>query len=136
MIITPILVGVALINLVYRLVPLLQIDRETPRDWVEEHAVYWAMKNGFFLGIGFTSRVGFWLWYIVPLSTLLIGDIRLGGMIYGVYGASRGSAVWLILLKISRANEVTWLTDYYQSAQHMSNWLLLTVGLAVIVLVG
>lgn len=53
---------------------VLQCDRETPQPWLSSGALSWAIRNGLALGLGATSRIGFWLWYVVPTSSLLSGD--------------------------------------------------------------
>lgn len=50
------------------------------------------MRNGFSLGLGFTSRLGFWLWYVIPLIGVIVGDVWLSGILYATYGAVRGLA--------------------------------------------
>lgn len=49
----------------------------------------WAARNGTALGLGFTSRLGFWLWFVVPLTGLLSGRPAIGALAYGIYGFSR-----------------------------------------------
>jgi hypothetical protein len=48
------------------------------------------------------SRVGFWLWYVVPVGAFLIGDALFGALLYGMYGLTRGAAVFAIILGLSR----------------------------------
>lgn len=79
-------------------VRLPQFDRETPQRWLNKGALNWALLNGSFLGIGATSRIGFWLWYVVPLSAFLFADPVLGATIYGAYSVVRGTAVWALIL--------------------------------------
>jgi hypothetical protein len=58
----------------------------------------WATRNGLALGVGATSRIGFWLWYVVPLAALLSASPAWGAALYGCYGAVRASGVWALLL--------------------------------------
>lgn len=81
---------------------LMQCDRETPHRWLYVGPLRWATWNGAALGLGFTSRIGFWLWYVVPVSVVLSGDPALGALIYGSYGLVRGWSVWLHLLGSKR----------------------------------
>lgn len=48
------------LELAGRSVPVLQFNRETPQRWVHSGPVKWAIRNGASLGLGFTSRLGFW----------------------------------------------------------------------------
>ncbi len=75
----------------------LQCDRETPQRWMCAGALRWACRNGATLGLGATTRLGFWLWYVIPLGALLAGRPALGIAIYGGYGLVRGGAVWALL---------------------------------------
>lgn len=75
----------------------LQRDRETPRVWLYHRPVHWALLNGFALGLGITSRLGFWLWYAVPVAAFCTGDASLGAILYGSYALARASGVWVIL---------------------------------------
>ncbi len=121
-----------------RLLRPLQCDRETPRSWVDKGPFGWAIRNGLALGCGATSRIGFWFWYIVPLSALLIGNVWLGALIYGLYGASRGMAVWL-LIGLSRQmgqDWDVWLVNHHATARYVSAALLICVGVAAVVVVG
>jgi hypothetical protein len=58
----------------------------------------WATRNGLALGIGATSRIGFWLWYVMPVTALLSASPLAGAAIYGLYGALRAGGVWVLLL--------------------------------------
>jgi len=80
----------------------LQWDREPPKQWVHRGPLHWAPWNGATLGIGVMSRVGFWLWYVVPVGAFLIGDALFGALLYGMYGLTRGAAVFAIILGLSR----------------------------------
>lgn len=76
---------------------LPQIDRETPQRWLHKGALTWALLNGLSLGVGATSRLGFWLWYIIPLGAFLFADPILGAAIYGAYSLVRGASVWVLI---------------------------------------
>jgi hypothetical protein len=115
-----------------------QCNHETPRAWVMEGPYTWAIKNGLTLGSGALSRLGFWLWYTVPLGALLIGNPFFGGAIYGTYGLIRGAAVWPILLSLywRRDQDRAWLLDYIDAAQTIAAAQLVVVGLSVAVAIG
>ena len=58
----------------------------------------WATVNGGALALGFMSRIGFALWYMVPLASFMVASPSLGVLIYGSYGLLRtGLAVTFVL---------------------------------------
>lgn len=69
---------------------MIQCDRETPQAWIHSGPIKWAVYNGVVLGNGATSRIGFWLWYLVPGAALLAGSPLRGAIVYGAYGLARG----------------------------------------------
>lgn len=79
-----------------------QRNIETPRAWTHYGPLKWAALNGLALGVGFTSRIGFWLWYVVPCVAVLVGEPVFGAMLYGIYAFARTSAsgvlvaIWMI----------------------------------------
>lgn len=115
---------------------LPQFDRETPRTWVDEGAFQWAFKNGFFLGIGATSRIGFWLWFVVPFAALLSASAWMGAVVYGIYSAVRALMIWPALLGLNRDDASTWVVTYKKRASDISNLFLLLTGMVVVVVVG
>lgn len=122
-----------------RSVPMLQLNRETPQRWVHRGAVKWAMRNGASLGLGFTSRLGFWVWYVVPLAVLLIGQPLIGTVLYGTYGAVRGWAVWVFLrppFGLTADELDDWISSHFQTAYLVGAGQLLAIGVAVLVIVG
>lgn len=64
-------------------------DRETPKSWLDGGVARWAVLNGVTLGVGVTTRVGYWLWYAVPVICLLTGRPLAGALVYGIYGLVR-----------------------------------------------
>lgn len=122
-----------------RSVPVLQLDRETPQQWVHSGPVKWAFWNGASLGLGFTSRLGFWFWYVVPLAALLIGQPMIGAGLYGLYGAARGWAVWLFLrppFGLSADELDAWVMGRFSTAYLVGAGQLLAVGIAVLMVIG
>lgn len=81
--VTTVLVGAA-----FRPVPW-QLDRETDTRWLDHHDWRTAAYNGIALGLGFTTRIGFWLWYVVPLSAFVVADPMLAAAGYGVFALAR-----------------------------------------------
>lgn len=90
-------------------------DRETPQSWLEGGVVQWAVRNGVALGLGVTTRIGYWLWYAVPVICLLAGRPLPGALVYGLYGLVRtgvgAPALSLVLSRIGSGVFVARLTD-------------------------
>lgn len=129
---------VALLELNGRHPHLLQCNRETPQDWVHKGPTKWAIQNGLALGCGATSRIGFWLWYAVPLGAFLVASPWLGAAIYGAYGAVRGMSVWLIFFGLARRNEHwdEWLLSQKETATLVAAGQLLLLGIVTVIGVG
>lgn len=118
---------------------LPQCDRETPQRWVHTGPLRWAVRNGLALGFGATSRIGFWLWYAIPLGALLFARPDLGAVIYGTYSLTRGMAVWVIILGVYRLvgpNYPDWLIGRAKAAHLLAAGQLLLLGVAGAVAVG
>jgi len=79
---------------------VLHCSRETPQRWVHAGPTRWALRNGATLGVGATTRIGFWLWYAVPFGSMLLANPVLGALVYGIYAGTRGMAVWGILFSL------------------------------------
>lgn len=69
--------------------PPWQPDRETPRAWLRYGDWRTAATNGVVLGLGFPTRLGFWLWYLVPLAAFASGSPSTGALIFLCYSAAR-----------------------------------------------
>lgn len=90
--------GIGSVELMGRRVRLLENDRETPRAWLADTPLIWALKTGAALGVGATTRIGFPLWYAIPLGAALSGSVVVGAAIYGTYALVRsGTAIGLLL---------------------------------------
>lgn len=88
---------------VVRQIPMPQLNRETEQALLHRGPLQWAVLNGALLGLGFTSRIGFWTWYLIPLTCLTGGSSRAGVVIWGSYGLIRmgvtvAAAVWMRLV--------------------------------------
>jgi hypothetical protein len=91
--------GLGLVELTGHRVVLIQIDRETPYAWLEAGPVRWAIRNGANLGFGGLTRLGFWLWFVIPVGAVLSGRPLIGALGWGAYALVRtASAGWLLLL--------------------------------------
>jgi hypothetical protein len=115
-----------------------QFDCETPQRWVHQGPLRWATRNGLTLGFGATSRIGFWLWYVVPLGAFLVGDPRLGAAIYGTYGLIRALGAVFILLGMLRlkADISDWVMERYGAARVLAAGELIFLGVALTIVVG
>jgi hypothetical protein len=87
------------------------------------------MRNGSALGLGWSSRIGFWLWYVVPAAAVLSGSPLLG------------AAVWGIILGPARrlgGNDAfaTWSLRRMGAARKLASATLVAVGAATMVAVG
>jgi uncharacterized membrane protein (Fun14 family) len=91
-------VVLGVVELAGRRVPLPQWNRETPQEWMDRGAFTGAFLNGAALGSGFATRIGFWLWYAVPVAALLSGSVVLGVALYGTYAAVRVGVTLLLLV--------------------------------------
>ena len=121
-----------------RRVRLPQLDCETPQRWVDRGPLGWATRNGLTLGFGATSRIGFWLWYVIPLGAFLVGDPRLGAIIYGTYGLVRAlGAVFMFLgMLLLEADISDWVIERYGAARFLAAGQLVFLGVALTIVVG
>jgi hypothetical protein len=76
------------VSLLPRLAPL-QLRGEKSQALLGLGPRRWAAANGALLALGLVSRIGFWVWYVVPLSCFASGSIVAGAAIWGSYGLSR-----------------------------------------------
>lgn len=130
-------IGVAVAELSGHRVPRLEFDRETPYGWLRPGPVSWALRNGFALGIGAKSRLGFWLWYAIPLGSLLIGLPAVGALAYGSYGLVRTlSAGGILMLEGREVDPAGKIFAMSYRARRLTNLVLLTVGVCLVVFVG
>jgi hypothetical protein len=61
----------------------LEHERETEQSLLHRGPVIWAVANGGQLGLGFTSRIGFWSWYLMPIGIFLLADPLVGALAWG-----------------------------------------------------
>jgi hypothetical protein len=118
---------------------LPQRDCETPQRWLHTGALRWSIYNGAALGIGAVSRIGFWLWYAVPVGAILVARPDAGAALYGVYAATRGLAVWGLLLGFHRfvgPEWPSWLLARKLLARRVAASQLVFLGVVVAVVVG
>jgi hypothetical protein len=116
----------------------LQFDCETPQRWVNKGPWRWATRNGLTLGFGATSRIGFWLWYAIPLGAFLIGDPLAGAVIYGTYGLVRALGAVVIILGMIRLDRdiSDQIIEGYNAARILTASQLVLIGVATAIVVG
>lgn len=122
-----------------RRVWLPQRDCETPQRWMHAGALRWAVRNGATLGIGAASRLGFWLWYAIPVGAILLGQPASGAALYGAYGATRGFAAWGVILGLQRLigpEWAQWLLARKPVARRVAAGQLVVLGVTIAVAVG
>lgn len=118
-------------------VRMIQIDRETPYEWLGPGPLLWAARNGAAIGFGAGTRLGFWLWYVVPLGSLLAGSPILGGIAYGLYSLTRTLSAGGIIVMVQRASwTASHILDKSASARASANLVLLALALTALVIVG
>lgn len=119
-----------------RRAPLTQIGKETPLRWRAQGSVRWAMKTGFLLGLGAPTRIGFALWYALPVLAVLLNEPGASMAIFGTYGGLRTGLALAISGALARHGTVTatrWLLSRRPLAQHVSGYTCVVVGLALAV---
>ncbi len=121
-----------------RRVQPLQLDCETPQRWVRRGPFAWAVRNGLTLGFGATSRIGFWLWYAVPLGAFLVGNPVFGAVTYGTYGLLRalGAVVILLVMMRTKVDISDRLIEHYGTARILTMGQLTLLGMATAIVVG
>lgn len=124
-------------------VPLPQCNRETPQPWMDHGPLRWAIRNGLTLGCGATTRLGFWLWYVIPTGALLSGDAGVGATLYAAYGTARGAGALLLLGLmrfgqglLGRDDVAIWVLEQRMVAQRGGAACLVMVGVCVAVSLG
>lgn len=128
--------GLELLN---RGIELVQRDCETPQRWIQTGPYGWAVRNGLALGFGATSRLGFWLWYAIPLGAFFAASPAWGAVAYGTYGLLRGGAVWAIILwldKVAPGGWSLWAVGRGFAARTVAATYLVILGSAVSIAVG
>ena len=129
-----------LLGLTGRSRPALQCDVETPQRWVREGPIAWPVKNGASLGLGAFTRLGFPLWYVIPVAALLSASAIFGAAIYAAYGTVRTASAWLIWRVGRRAGgydrPLAWIERQHKQTTLLASGYLLGVSMSSLVVVG
>lgn len=123
----------------WQVLQLLQCDRETPQSWVHKGPIQWAIQNGLALGSGFANRIGFWLWYAIPLGAFFVGSPVFGALLYGIYGFVRGIMVWVLISGPAKKYGEEFadrLIGYNKIARLITTGQLLFLGIVVAIVIG
>lgn len=128
---------IGVLELSGRRVRVLQIDRETPYEWLAPGPLKWAVRNGTAIGFGGRTRLGFWLWYVIPIGALVSASPLLAATGWGIYSFCRTFGAGLMAALERRS----WFTDiellrYASQARMATNSQLVMVGVGTILLVG
>jgi hypothetical protein len=85
--------GLGAVVVVYSLTvrPRLPWQRnvETPQRWLLRENLSVALLNGAALGAGVVTRIGFWLWWMLPLLVFEAGRLSIGLVAGAIYGGTR-----------------------------------------------
>jgi hypothetical protein len=81
---------------------LPQSDRETEQSLLGRGPYQWALFNGLLLGLGFTTRIGYWTWYVIPVAGLISGSPLVGALIWGSYSLCRMAFITALALRMHR----------------------------------
>jgi hypothetical protein len=135
------LVAAGGVEILGRGVSLPQLDRETNQSWLHLGSIGWPVVNGLALGAGFLSRIGFLLWYLLPILCFAIGELTGGALVLGVYGFVRGAAVfgWFAYMnacQVGQGEVFEQLTDRKSQGQLISAWSAVSLGAVALFIVG
>lgn len=83
-----------------------------------------ALFNGATLGIGGTTRIGYCLWYVVPLAAFLSGSPYFGAISFGLYGFARAIVPMIAVARLRLAAHTV------QDVQRLQGWLVSRAGVA------
>ena len=64
---------------------------ETNQGWLGIGPAVGAALNGAAMGAGFVTRIGYWLWYVIPVTCFLLASPRAGALVFGLYGLVRAA---------------------------------------------
>ena len=100
--------SLALVTAAWRRSRPWQRDAETPTEWLEREGLGVAVRNGLALGAGFLTRLGFWLWWVLPVLVFESGSVRAGAIVGAAYGAARlgGSSLIAVGAEAARSDRL------------------------------
>ncbi len=95
------LLGAALAVVSMLRLPVLERNTETPQSLLRLGSVGWSVANGALLGTAVTNRIGYWLWYAVPIGCFVSGEPLAGAAIWGVFVCARLATI----IVVARCND-------------------------------
>jgi hypothetical protein len=122
-----------------------QWDRETDQRWMRFGAWTGAILNGLTLGLGFISRLGYWLWYALPAGAFLSGDVVFSATLFGLYGFVRAiipvlTSTYLAYSRPSNERSMRpaqrWMIGWLREARLLAACQLICLSVATVVAVG
>ena len=81
---------------------LPEMNRETKQSLLHQGPLQWAALNGALLGIGFTSRIGYWVWYLIPLTCFIASSPETGAALWGTYAFTRLAIIFVLSIWMRR----------------------------------
>jgi hypothetical protein len=93
-------------ELLGRRVWLLQRDHETNQSWMRFGATVNSAANGVAIGLGFSTRIGYWLWYVLPVVAVFYGSWQIGILLFVVYSSIR-AGIAVLLSSVGEKNKET-----------------------------
>jgi hypothetical protein len=84
-----------------------QLERETSIRWLEYQDWRTAAYNSASLSLGFATRIGFWMFYLVPIGAFMTGSALKGTLVYSIYGGARSVASLVLAAAAMRSAHIT-----------------------------
>jgi hypothetical protein len=84
-----------------------QLERETSIRWLEYQDWRTAVYNSASLSLGFATRIGFWVFYLVPIGAFMSGSALKGALVYSIYGGARCAASLVLAAVAMRSAHIT-----------------------------
>lgn len=84
-----------------------QFDRETSLNWLLFQDWRTAAYNAASLSLGFTTRIGFWMFFLVPVGAFISGHALTGALIYSTYATTRALASFVLAAVSFRSQRIT-----------------------------
>jgi hypothetical protein len=121
--------------IVHRRIAVLQRNRETRRDWLFQRPLLGAFRTGAVIGAGFLTRIGYWLWYVVPVASLAAASAAAGAALFGGYAFVRAIAPALLSLAVTAQEQRGASGVAHRVQDRMTNRLVETRALCSLMLI-
>ena len=135
------LLGAALAVVSMLRLPVLERNTETPQSLLRLGSVGWSVANGALLGTAVTNRIGYWLWYAVPIGCFVSGEPLAGAAIWGVFVCARLATIIVVArAMIRRPDRAPLLADSLlalrSEARAVMTALAVVTGTLIVLLLG